>query len=48
MMILRKVNHMGVSQKRLKEISKEVARHNETYNYPTTPKKKKTKKLADE
>lgn len=39
---------MGLSHKRLKEIAKEVARHNETYNYPTTPKKKKSKKLAKE
>ena len=38
---------VALNAERLKEIAEEVKRHNEKYNYPTTPKKKKKKKKSD-
>jgi len=37
---------MRLSVDRLKEIAEDVKKHNEKYNYPTTPKRKKNKKAA--
>lgn len=38
---------MPIKTERLKEIAEEMKRHNEKYNYPTTPKKKVKKKKSD-
>lgn len=35
---------MAMKTEKLKELVKEFERHNEKYNYPTTPKKKNKKK----
>lgn len=36
--------NVAMRAEKLKDLAKEVARHNEKYNYPTTPKRKNKKK----
>lgn len=38
---------MKLSIQQLKEIAKGVDEHNKKYNYPTTPKRKKKKKVSN-
>ena len=39
---------MRFTAEELKEIAKDVDRHNKLYNFPTTPKRKKNKKKKDD